>query len=378
MNLSLVKTGKKDRYGFTLVELLVVIAIIGILIALLLPAVQAAREAARRMECTNRLKQFGLGLQNYADANGGYFPAGVNIICGPVRTGQLGGYATCWNGTAMRYISAIGGPHVFLLPYMEQQAIYDMLCNDANASGFDSPGYTTYDRQAYNANIDALHCPSDPWRKRTNGCISYAYSTGDFPGKRFANGSHDPYRGVFCCDTYTFQGFHSITDGTSNTIAFTEGAVSSNSGRQIKGTSYVFGSNVGVDNAAGTTASPNICNATRSTTKAGEYDTTYSIDTNIWGVRWMDGRPFFRSVCTILAPNSPSCGSGQYEGRYMRAATSYHSGGVNAVRVDGSVSFISETINCGDNTQKPVSSGPSPYGVWGALGSINGGETVTL
>src|SRR5512134_1942205 len=92
--------GTSNRRGFTLVELLVVIAIIGILIALLLPAVQAARESARRTQCNNNLKQIALGMHNYADTYGGTFPVGE--------------YSCCW-GTWL----------VGLLPYVEQKTLYD-------------------------------------------------------------------------------------------------------------------------------------------------------------------------------------------------------------------------------------------------------------
>src|SRR5687767_5755424 len=97
----------KKRAGFTLVELLVVIAIIGILVALLLPAVQAAREAARRMQCTNNLKQFGLGLHNYADTYK-VFPK--------VR----GGFN---NGLQAERIS----PFVQMLPFVEQKPLWDRI-----------------------------------------------------------------------------------------------------------------------------------------------------------------------------------------------------------------------------------------------------------
>jgi prepilin-type processing-associated H-X9-DG protein len=96
-----------------------------------------------------------------------------------------------------------------------------------------------------------------------------------------------------------------------------------------------------------------------------------------FGTRWADGRGP-SSFSTILPPNSPSCsGAGvDYDARMMVAASSYHSGGVNVSLGDGSVRFISETINYGtiDAATTPVASGESPFGVWGALGSINGGE----
>src|SRR5215213_2228919 len=96
---------RKSLRGFTLIELLVVIAIIGVLIALLLPAVQAAREAARRVQCTNNLKQLGLGVHNYIDTNTTLPPSG----------GWNSGWNASTNGVVQFY-----SMKVRLLPYMEQ------------------------------------------------------------------------------------------------------------------------------------------------------------------------------------------------------------------------------------------------------------------
>ena len=133
--------------GFTLVELLVVIAIIGILIALLLPAVQAAREAARRMQCTNHLKQWGLAMQNYEST--------YKILSYP--NSRLGGTSSC---------SALGGPYrisypPFLWPFVEQQPLYDQY-------DFNLPFHYPYGQGPGNGNEPAVmvqvplyFCPSD-------------------------------------------------------------------------------------------------------------------------------------------------------------------------------------------------------------------------
>jgi len=141
------------RRGFTLVELLVVIAIIGILIALLLPAVQAAREAARRMQCSNNLKQIGLALHNYHTAFR-CFPAGATVS---VPTGCNG--SDC-RGTAMM---------VVLLPYLEQSALEQIYhpYYPANLAWLrflsDNPQNAVY------ASIPAYMCPSqNKWSAMTN------------------------------------------------------------------------------------------------------------------------------------------------------------------------------------------------------------------
>ena len=128
-------TARRPKTAFTLVELLVVITIIGILIALLLPAVQAAREAARRMQCANNFKQVGLALHNYHAAKG-CFPLGMSSNSG------FFGWST------------------FLLPYIEQQNIYDMYTFSGNH--YWSSSSTVRNQQATRTWITAYLCPSDP------------------------------------------------------------------------------------------------------------------------------------------------------------------------------------------------------------------------
>jgi type II secretory pathway pseudopilin PulG len=132
------------------VELLVVIAIIGVLVALLLPAVQQAREAARRMQCTNNLKQLGLAVHNYADT----YNAFPSKIAGPAAGGcQLsnGNYGSGW----MR-----------LLPFYEQAALYEIWSSPNNLNGIDFPAFgpCPWEHQNYPpyfTQVSSLMCPSD-------------------------------------------------------------------------------------------------------------------------------------------------------------------------------------------------------------------------
>lgn len=187
---------RSERGGFTLVELLVVIAIIGILIALLLPAVQAAREAARRSQCNNNLKQIGLALHNYHDVMQ-TFPPGC--ISDTVATDGIGGHII--NGW------------VSILPYIEMKAAYDVwnfrfdYDNAANAAG---------KKQI----VAGYYCPSKPRPDKASSTEAY----GDYAlsaGTGHTNSSTRYYwKGLFNQNsTINFAG---ITDGTSNTIAVGE------------------------------------------------------------------------------------------------------------------------------------------------------------
>jgi prepilin-type N-terminal cleavage/methylation domain-containing protein len=142
--------------GFTLVELLVVIAIIGVLVALLLPAVQSAREAARRTSCNNNIRQFGLAAHSFADAMG-KFPVGVQIAQAPPNGAQdmLSAYRTPGFGPNWA---------VLLLPYYEQRALFD-----ANAAGINnflpSNGADQSWRNVRSTQLAVFRCPSDPFYK---------------------------------------------------------------------------------------------------------------------------------------------------------------------------------------------------------------------
>jgi len=202
------------RFAFTLVELLVVIAIIGVLVALLLPAVQSAREAARRISCSNNMKQFGLALQNYHSAFG-VFPANSN-----------------WSGGGRK-----GSAHVRMLPYMESNTFIEQLDfeGDVVTQIEDDPNLST-------TVISFLRCPSDdyPLVSEAEGfaMTNYGTSVGSqktwgycstYPGNTFGNGpsadgnstNADEISGVFSRNGWAAS-IKEILDGTSNTIAMGE------------------------------------------------------------------------------------------------------------------------------------------------------------
>lgn len=353
--------------GFTLVELLVVITIIGILIALLLPAVQAAREAARRAQCINHLKQIGLALHNYHSAH--------NVFCA-----GLTGTACPWNSNGHRmcnyqYMSG----WVSLLPFYEQNALWSQFSAPGNYNGYYFQAFgpyayssTGYDYTPLQNQIPGLLCPSDgdsasrPAGRQ--GYTNYHFSFGD----RIVNNFSDQTpRGVF--GQITHQGVHSIKDGTSNTLAVSEGLYGGTRAQFVKGGLAA--------NVAGLDTNPPITCYTRVSPTDTKLLTSPYISTR--GIYWGEGHGHIQGITTVLPPNGPACACGGSGTNYcywgIFPPSSDHPGGVNALMADGSARFISETIDTGNlSAMEPEVSGAvrSPYGVWGALGSRNGGESV--
>jgi len=350
----------RKRQAFTLVELLVVIAIIGILIALLLPAVQAAREAARRAQCTNNLKQFGLAHHNYHDTYGTF----VSRMAGT----HVSGLSCAGNHNNRRRSGFIS-----LLPYMEQGPMWDQIkAGDATTAAEGPCGWSRWG--PWNYPPEMVRCPSDGERPafstNTLGLHNYGFCIGD----QIASVPYDTsVRGVF--SAYLNTGIRDIIDGTSNTILMSERLKSyfGNRTAQASEVEQVLGMVIGVSGLAN---SPEIC---RSVTE-GKYYLAGQTVRAYFGGNWVDGLPENVGLNTVLPPNSPACRDGGQtynDGRDMvQPPTSRHPGGANVLLADGSVRFISETIDSGDLSLPQPSEGPSRYGVWGALGSKAGGESI--
>ncbi|MDR1958630.1 MAG: DUF1559 domain-containing protein [Planctomycetaceae bacterium] len=353
--------GSTVRSGFTLVELLVVIAIIGILIALLLPAVQAAREAARRMQCSNNLKQVSLALHTYHDATGA-FPGQTNWLAPNPNYGDL------------------YGPGAMLLPYIEQAALYSAIQAVDQLDAFEI-------NDVFDVRISAYLCPSDGKGKSVTGSgptnVMFSFGDGMWHHGELGNGIST--RMMFFRQQW--KNISTCVDGTSNTVATSEAVVSTTqNNRAVKGGVAQVASPDNAGNGGpigkcgfGALTDP----ADRNTIKSSQTLVAHKaneIASHLRGGRFQDGRGIYSGFHTVLAPNSPSCShTTDAENSFgIYSATSNHTGGVNTGLFDGSVRFISETIDTNGSSAGQVTSGRSPYGVWGAFGSPDGGESVPL
>jgi len=359
----------RRRRAFTLVELLVVIAIIGILVALLLPAIQAAREAARRTQCNNNLKQFGVALHNYHDVNKSFvYMKGGTGSRTPAHASRLDG----------NYFRRSGV--VSLLPYLEQKALSDIIeGGDPTTSPIPVPpggaapwsGWT-----GYNQTIASFRCPTDPGINRAKGVISYAFCQGDYLGVDAATGRDGrDHNGMFAAlDTY---GFRDCLDGSSNTIAFSERVMASFG---INGKASPRIGEGTLTSVAAITTNPGACLASTAAITNGTHYTTWKLVKGKFSSTWCDGQPENVAFNTVLAPNSVSCtnnNNGNSDSDVsLLTASSYHPGGVLCLLVDGSVRFVNNSIDTGNLGVTTTLGRPSPYGVWGALGTRAGTESI--
>jgi prepilin-type N-terminal cleavage/methylation domain-containing protein/prepilin-type processing-associated H-X9-DG protein len=325
---------RRIRLGFTLIELLVVIAIIAVLIGLLLPAVQAAREAARRAQCVNNLKQIGLALHNYHSANDA-FPPGATMGYGKVP-GEADAL-TSWNNWSA---------NAMLLPYLEQT-------NIANAINFNIAvlypsafPLTAANTTMYDTRIASFLCPSDPeaGRVRIN---NYHMSLG-----ASTNGPSTNTTGIFA--NLVSRGIRDITDGSSNTIAYSEvivgAGMNGNFSRQngVVDATYPAGSQL-----ADATQNPQLVLSALGACN-DRWKTTGASFTNRGGERWGWGTTGVTMFVTIVTPNSKQypwrscrhqCAGCGADAAQVSNATSFHPGGVNVCMGDGSVRFVKDTVN---------------------------------
>lgn len=363
--------------GFTLVELLVVIAIIGILVGLLTPAIQAAREAANRMQCSSNMRQLVLATHSYVEAHN-------SLPANDFGVKESFCYST----------------FVALLPFMEQAPLAQEIHNypastrlnvTSIMTPIDSPSSPPWRVQ-----IPALLCPSGHYAETIHpsfltGATSYLVSTGDFPmhnSSRETDGYKITGVGRGPIKTKSWASLASVTDGTSNTVAYSErviGRVSSGGGGKslrMVDTYVAMAWKYGTVKSPNPTASgqtplyPSKCMEFMGV--GGDYiqpmPTGSGLAINSLGGRnWAYGDPLSSTVSTIMPPNGPACTS-LYT--YVGGPTSNHIGGVNVAMTDGSVRFVNEVIDTGDYSVAPVYEGKSPYGVWGAMGSASGGETI--
>ncbi|MDX1969480.1 MAG: DUF1559 domain-containing protein [Planctomycetaceae bacterium] len=307
--------------GFTLIELLVVIAIIAILMALLLPAVQQAREAARRTQCRNNLKQLGLALHNYAGAYSMFPPGHMDTYTDGISAGARHHF----------------GWLTSLLPYVDQQPLYNRI--DFNRASLTLNVHVNPDFYAVGTiDIPMFVCPSDPvGRSNPNFAPSnYLGSQGNLCNCRDINCD-----GLFGHSSYTRLQW--ITDGTSQTIAIGETIKSDGDPNTVKD-NYIF------TNTAGSSAQ--------------DLTTCQSVYPNASdrATIWFGGQPQYNIMATINVPNHRlfDCIAPNY-GCTNFAARSFHVGGALLAFADGSVHFLSDNID---------------VRVYQALGSRAGSETV--
>lgn len=358
----------RRRHGFTLIELLVVIAIIAVLIALLLPAVQQAREAARRTQCKNNLKQMGLALHNYHDV----FQMFVYR-----KGGTDNGAGGCPTDRKLANCLRLSG-HAAMLPFMEQGNLSDRIRTGDPGAGISPGGPAAWlSWGTWNITLPYAICPSGG-TSNTARQTNYVFSVGDTVVN---NLNRWDVRGLFGrsyrnANGASFSG-HSrigdITDGTSNTIAMSEHLIANLS---IRAGNQVAVKDGYAMNQSGLRNNPGMLLATVG--QGGYYLASVQAKAR-HGLIW-DGQMERLGFTTITPPNGPAGAEGADvnadNNHVVIPPTSNHTGGVNALFADGSVRFVSENINTGNLAAPSLTStsGPSPYGVWGALGTKNGGE----
>lgn len=343
------------RSGLTLVELFVILAIIGILVAMVLPGIgRNSGGAARRAMCMNNIRQIALASHNYESANL-HFPQAV----GPVHDDESYVGSSKISGLAL------------LLPYMEEVDTWDVIIRSNTFGNVVFPagpdpwaaGYPPWEKQ-----ISHFQCPQAPESHTGYGKTNYAFCIGDR-----AQGIHNPqnHRGAFGGSLKIT--FGDITDGSSNTIALVE--IGSDYRRNVNGNFAV--------NQPGVLNDPSSCRGLCES-KGQRYLPEIKLGSPRRGGRWADGTAGCGIVNTILPPNSPSASVAGHGSDGIYSAGSDHPSGVVIALMDGSGHFISDDIDSGDSNRRTLTpeemenGDETPFGVWGKLGTANGGEIVGI
>lgn len=344
----------RKRLGFTLVELLVVIAIIGVMVGLLLPAVQAAREAARRMSCSNNLKQLGIAFHNYHDTNNKMPPGASHLVH---SGGQVAAHN--WHGYS---------PLTMILPYIEQGVVFEQLVfNERHYSGtIVPPALVAPVTISNNTRINTFICPSDlDWpggqRGVTNYGISFGSNRGYNVGIQDGNGFFRRQRD---------NKFAEILDGLSNTVMLGEFNKGDNTGNQFdyrrdfaNGQPFPAGFPVAV------TMQTPLLQAVLDQYGQQCLAAAPGSHRSSAGFRWIAPGQYNSAFNTLAPPNwrFPACmdcgGCGQGDSGGVFPARSRHPGGAHHVMGDASVQFVTESI---------------ALEIYHAIGSANGGESLGL
>jgi prepilin-type N-terminal cleavage/methylation domain-containing protein/prepilin-type processing-associated H-X9-DG protein len=375
---TMVTSPYSSRRGFTLIELLVVIAIIAVLISLLLPAVQSAREAARRIQCTNNLKQLGLAFANYESTNSIY-PLGAMVLCSGPSTSGWG------NSIANNGVSWVA----LCLPYFEQSTVFGAINFSRSIAAGDSNA-TAFFATAWYTRLSVLSCPSDADQE---GFRNFGSNNGD--GQDISanpplppNGGTTPLvavsdYGVSFGDNYCIGG---LNQGVFFPTETPYTLWPNPPGYPRIGWPGYQGTYADINAALPPVAAPgvlrgmfdvnngqtvrlsSVTDGTSNTIAAGETLPAQRADNNVW--EWNSGG--YGTTVPINYPSPQSCtlpgnnwGSNNWSSRCAYTNTgfkSHHPGGANFVFVDGSVRFLKQTI---------------AMPTYCALGSRNAGEVIS-
>jgi prepilin-type processing-associated H-X9-DG protein len=285
------------------------------------------------------------------------------------------------------------GTTMFTLPFMEQTPRYDRLWSQKTNDGrlpwpWNNASLTNAIADFYSEQFSAMLCPSDAGKSypgythtatgpsdRPHATKNYMACIGDYINDNCAMSANQRAMLV----PLQYNSMAACVDGTSNTMLFSERCAPAEEGTRLirGGVAYEI---------ASIATNPSNCFSSLATGNSKEYDSSVTLTYTETGAFCFEGRAYTSTYSSILPPNSPSCASSINYGYSLAAASSYHSGGVNVAFVDCSVQFVSETIDCGNVGWSPGGTSADPnstaapqresnYGVWGAMGTRNGGES---